>query len=351
MLKFLKRTKPIIKKFGTGCYADQLDLRDRKYDEVVAAETPMTDKEWQDGFNIEKELDFELPIKNQNGSSSCTGQAWSYYAGILNLVETKTYKEVSAKAIYSQTYLTQGGAYLRDGARLIVNWGALLENVVMSYENNKPPSENFMRDLLWKNEITDKMAKTLQAKEYRVITACDNMDIFARAIKNNYGVVGGLYVGNSDSWGTNEPKPTARDGGHALYYGKFGIDELGKYIATPNSWGRRSTDILHQDGWQKLRQDYFNNIFQFNPWTILDKPNIEVNVVDAEIQKILNSNEKKIIIEGQGVGRKGIIIDGKLKEIIRDRESAACLYGMANNNIGSTISTDIYNKLPKGGIF
>jgi len=352
MLNFLKRQKPINKEFGTGCHKDPLDLRDRRYDEAVAGEAPMTDKDWEEGFDIEKELDFPLPIKDQNSSSSCVFQAISYYVGVLNLAEVKIYKEVSAKAGYSQIYIPGGGgAYIREGIKLVVDWGALLESNVRSYENNKPPSETFMRDLSWKNEEADKLAKVLQAKEYRVITACDNMDLFARAIKNNHGVVGGLYVGNSSTWRTNEPKPTTREFGHALYYGKFGVDELGKYIATPNSWGWRGDDKLHPDGWQKLRQDYFTGILQFNPWTIMDKPNVEVNTVDPVIQKILNANEKKIIIEGQGVGRKGIVINGRLRDIVKDREVVACLYGMANNNIGTTVSTDVYNLLPKGGIF
>ena len=350
MLNFLKRQKPINKEFGMGCHKDPLDLRDRRYDEAVAGEAPMTDKDWEEGFDIEKELDFTLPIKDQNSSMSCVFQAISYYVGVLNLAEVKIYKEVSAKAGYSQIYIPGGGgAYIREGIKLVVDWGALLESNVRSYENNKPPSETFMRDLSWKNEEADKLAKVLQAKEYRVITACDNMDLFARAIKNNHGVVGGLYVGNSSTWRTNEPKPTTREFGHALYYGKFGVDELGKYIATPNSWGWRGDDKLHPDGWQKLRQDYFTGILQFNPWVLVDRPN--QMAINPEIQKILEKYEKCIVIEGTGIGRKGILVNNKLREIIENRESSACLYSLANNNLGITVSTEIFNQLPKDVVF
>ena len=351
MFNLLKKKKSIIQAYGTGAIPDSLDLRDRSYDEVVAGAPLLSEEEWTRGFDIEQELDFKLPIKDQNYSQSCVGQAWAYYIGVLNLAEVKTYKEVSAKAIYSQIHFPGGGSYIREGAKLAVNWGALVENVVKSYENNKPPSEEFMIDLSWKNEKADGLAKVLKAKEYRVINNKSSMDLFAMAIRDNWGIVGGLNVGNSPTWRTNEPKPTTREGGHCLYYGKFGVDELGKYIATPNSWGWRGKDNLHPDGWQKLRQDYFSDLFQFNPWTLLDKPNVEVNTVDPVIQKILNANEKKIIIEGQGAGRKGIVINGRLRDIVKDREAVACLYGMANNNIGTTISTDIYNLLPKGGIF
>ena len=113
-----------------------------------------------------------------------------------------------------------------------------------------------MRDLSWKNERVDKLAKTYQAKEYAVIQARDNMDLFARAIRDNHGIVGGVYVGNNGSWRTNEPTPSNRSGGHCIYYGGYGIDEKGKYISTPNSWGTgRGKDPLHPNGWQKLRKN------------------------------------------------------------------------------------------------
>ena len=61
--------------------------------------------------------------------------------------------------------------------------------------------------------------------------------------------------------------------GHCLFFGKAGTDSLGKYIASPNSWGERTKDSLHPDGWQKFRQNWFDNNarFLFNPWTIVDK--------------------------------------------------------------------------------
>lgn len=52
------------------------------------------------------------------------------------------------------------------------------------------------------------------------------------------------------------------------------------------------------------------------------------------LNKIIMSNENKIIIEGDAPGRKGIIINGKLREIKNGREAAACLYALANNNLG-----------------
>ncbi|MBU3905030.1 MAG: hypothetical protein KJ906_02700 [Nanoarchaeota archaeon] len=329
-------------KFATGCIPDPLDLRDKQYDEI-ALMAPQVD--WEKGYDIEKELNITIPFKNQDGSSSCVGQGWAYYIGVLNTVETGIYDEVSAKAFYSQIAFPGGGAYIRDGAKLAVNWGAISELALSSYENSKPPSEEFMKDLSWKNESVDRVARILQAKEYRTITACDSMDLFAAAIRDNHGVVGGLYGDNNKDWNTNEPKPPIKvEWAHCLFYGKFGMDRLGRFIASPNSWNERMRDELHPDGWQKLREDYFNKGFQFNPWTLLDKPNFEMSI---ETKKIMNTNEKKIIMEGEGVGRKGIIINNKLREITNERQAAACLYTLTNNGFGVTVSSQTFNEMEK----
>jgi len=67
--------------------------------------------------------------------------------------------------------------------------------------------------------------------------------------------------------------------------------------------------------------------------------------------KFMDIYEKKIIIEGEKPGRKGIIIDGVFQEITKDREAAACLYALANNGLGTTISSAAFNNLPKGKTF
>lgn len=299
-------------------------------------------------YNIEVADDNSYQV-NGMAVHNCVGQGWSYYIAILNAIEIGSYNEVSAKAIYSQIALPQGGAYIKSGGKLTVDWGSVMENIVPSYDNGKSPTENFVKDLSWRSEEINKTAKILQAKEYRVISNKDNMDNFAVAIRDNYGVVGGLRGENNATWSTNEPKPPkVSSWAHCIYYGKYGIDKLGKYIATPNSWGTRGTDTLHPDGWQKLREDYVNGLFQFNPWTLVDKPN---QAMSNEADLVAQRNEKKVIIEAEGAGRKGIIINGKLRQMVKDRESAACLYTLTNNGMGIFVSTNIFDKMQKAQNF
>ena len=344
MFNFLKP------KFSTGCLPDPVDSRDRIYDEVAAIGEPV---DWGKGFDVEKELGVKTGFKNQDGSSSCVGQGWSYYIALLNALETGSYKDVSAKSIYSQIFIDSpsGGAYIRDGGKLIVNWGALFEGTLPSYDGGRPPKEAFMRDRSWKSSDMDRLAKILRGKEYRRIGGASDIDLYAMAIRDNYGTVGGVKGDNSNnSWRTFEPQPPkSYKWGHCLFFGKFGVDKLGKYIATPNSWGSRGTDKLHPDGWQKLRENYFNTGNMFNAWTLLDKPNEQI--LSGTAERIIKNYEKKIVMEGEGKGRIGIIINGKLSEVLTDRRSAASLYVMNNNGYGITVKTSLFDELPSANKF
>ena len=276
--------KKDLKTFGKGAVRDEKDDRDLPFDKIASAAAPMTDADWQAGFDIEKKLNFTLPIKNQFSSYSCVGQGWSYYTAILNMIETGVYDEVSAKAIYSQIFIPSlNGAQLRDAAKLIVNWGAVFENIVKSYKDDGTTDEPFMEDISWITPAIIQMAKALEAKEYRLIISY-SMDIFAQAIRDNNGIVAGVEGIDNGTWSSCEPKaPTGQPvWGHCLYFGKYGVDSKGKYIATPNSWGKRKTDSQHPDGWQRLRSDWFANqgLYLFNPWTLVDKPNVMTNNKD-----------------------------------------------------------------------
>lgn len=343
---FNKRSK----QFGTGAVKDIEDLRDYRYEPVAAGASPV---DWGKGFDIEKVLNIKIPIKNQAQSSSCVGQGWSYYGAVLNAVETGVYDEQSAKAIYSQISLGPNrGAYIRDGATLFTDWGSMQETKVSSYENGNPPTEQFLLDKTWKTPMMDKLADIFKAKEYRTFNAAQNMEMFAQAIRDNYGVVGGVEGVNNGTWSSNEPQPPTHraDWAHCLYFGKFGIDAKGKYIATPNSWGTRNErDSLHPDDWQKLRENWFQSVWLFNPWTLVDRENVQG--VSPDAQKIITNYDKKFVVEGEGQGRKGIIVGGQLRPVRTDREAAAAIYVQTNSGNGVTVSTKLFDEIPKGANF
>jgi hypothetical protein len=301
-----------------GAHRDPVDWRDHSYDNIVAAAAPVI-IDWETGFDIRNVLGGDVKIKCQYASLSCVGQGWSYYIWVKQVIEmmgqygmnlsqlrvahSEEVDQISAKAIYSQIFIeSTGGAYVRDGAVLAVGWGSVFEKIVPSLNPaTNIAEESFMRDKAWKTATIDALAKMLCGLEFAVINACDNMDLFAQAIMQNHGVVGGVEGQNSRGWNTENPlapihgQPIWR---HCLYYGAFGTDDKGRFIATPNSWGNAWQSPLRDwkpgdppgDGWQKLRADYFNSIDQFNPWTYVDKPNKEPSMAtNVKIIKDANS--------------------------------------------------------------
>jgi len=327
-------------KFGTGAIKDLEDSRDYKYEDIMGAYSPLTEDDWKKGYDIEEKLNFKLPIKNQKSSESCVGMAFSYYLAILNLVETGKYDSVSAKAIYSQIFLPQGGSMFRDGAKLVVDWGALPDEKVSSNLDTVFDCESFMRDKSWITPEITEMAKALASKEYRLVTGM-GIDIFAQAIRDGWGIVAGVEGVNNGTWMSNEPQPPVdkSEWAHCLYFGKFGIDEKGKYIATPNSWGDLGC-------WQKLRENYFinNNRFVFNPWTLIDKPN---NIPNMDTQKFLLENDLKFV-RNQTTGQFGRIIGGKLRTIENETSRGALLLlDDKIRNGGINISDSDWGSLPK----
>jgi hypothetical protein len=61
-------------------------------------------------------------------------------------------------------------------------------------------------------------------------------------------------------------------------------------------------------------------------------------------QQFITNNEKEIIFEGEGSGRFGIIINGKMRLITPERSAQACLYKLAKQ----TVHTDLFDNIPKG---
>lgn len=280
---------------GKGCYPDEEIVSGLAYEDTIAG-VPQID--WIKGWDIRDVLGGDIPYKNQYQSLSCVGQGWSYYVWILQVIEMmKKYgmnltelrqfhkdevDQISAKAIYSQVHLFDGGARIRDAADLLVEWGALFERMVPSYKADGTTDEAHMRDRKWVSKEYENLAKILRSKEHRVIQQSNNMDIFAHAMMMNFGVVGGVVGSNGRGWTTQNPQPPQAGDPlwyHCIFYGAFGIDVQGKFIATPNSWGPMTDERWKPGdppgtGWQKLRPNYFNQLYQFNPWTLIDNPNM-----------------------------------------------------------------------------
>nr|MBC8307409.1 C1 family peptidase [Pelagibacterales bacterium] len=258
------------------------------YEEVFGA-TPID-------FNSTFELE-PLKVEDQNGSSSCVGQAWAKYLEVLERKENNVFTDLSAKYIYSQIYLPNGGAYIREGAKIVKGQGCSTEKTLPSY----PSTEENMRDSSIINNDIRNEASIYRSKSYASITHKESIDLVAQAIIHNNGVVTGVY-GDKDGWKRNRNgwviPPKKRDWGHAIFLVGYGIKEGRKYIKFINSWSKDWGNA----GYGYLTEDYFESGNVFSLWTLVDLPNpldeefMYKRYIDSEqVQFIVKDNDLREI--------------------------------------------------------
>lgn len=243
-----------------GAIPSPIDERDWQWQEIGYAAAPF---DWQKGYDVEVELrkklgdiQFKIPVKDQNGSGSCGGQAWSYYNSVYEAMATGTFEERSAKYIYAQTFVPPAGSAGRTNSELVAKQGVAQEALLTSYENGNPPSEAFMQrpqDILASHRADAKKAK---AKGYANVGV--DIDLVAQAIRENHGVVIGIYGKDNGSWRSLFPQPPkggAPYWAHWLYAGKAALVNGEKHIGVLNSWGKDCGD----QGWQWISETYYKH--------------------------------------------------------------------------------------------
>lgn len=258
-----------VSNIGKGLVADPIDARDFKAEAIMGAVLLPAEYEVLQGIN--------LPVEGQGSSSSCTGQAGHKYAEVLDFIENNKVPDLSAKSLYSQIYLPQGGAYLRDVMKLIVSFGVALESDVPSYiagvnGRMEVPTEPFMRDTAFlANQQIVARAKTYRAKSYAMVES-KSFDFIKQAIYQNTGCLVG-FNGDNAGWNNAIIKPPVSvEWGHAVYAKGWKFINGKEYLIIQNSWGKDWGD----NGIGYIGRDYFQNLDNvLNPWTILDNPNQE----------------------------------------------------------------------------
>ena len=254
-------------KFGTGANIGREDLRDFEY---KAGAAPF---DWVKGFDIEAKLGFNLPVKDQNGSGSCGGQAFSYYGEVLEALATGTFEERSAKFIYSQSFTPPWGSSGRDNCKVVTKQGWAKESVLPSYENGQPPSEAFMQR---SGDITQSVRDDAQkAKSLSYYAVDTDIETIAHAIESGKGIVLGITGENNGTWLSAFPKVAENESWrHWVYAGKAKIINGKKYIGFINSWGN-----IGEQGWQWIGEEWFNGRWVWNAWTL---------IYDAQIKQVFN---------------------------------------------------------------
>lgn len=245
---------------GTGAIKDAPDNRDYQYAKVAMSFPPF---DWSIGYDIETKIGKKLTIKDQNGSGSCGGQAFSYYGTTID----PDNEEKSAKFIYSQVFIPPAGSSGRDLATLVCNKGWADENKCLSYDNGFPPSEAFMQR---KSDITPQAftdALIDEALSYANVVI--DIDLIAQAIRNNGGLVIGITGKNNGTWTSKFPLPPETVDNtcwnHWVFCGKAKLINGKKYIGFLNSWGIS----VGEQGWQYISEDYIKDPFVWSAWTLV----------------------------------------------------------------------------------
>lgn len=294
--------------FGHGATKNKIDLRDKKYHKTKLAKASLP-FDWSKGYDIEDELrallnnpSFKIPIKNQNGSSSCCGQAGAYYMSVLDAFEKGAYTEKSARDIYSQIFYPGGGSTTRDVLNLLIKKGVCKESLMPSYNSGQPPSERFMESRLDASDITRIDASSSKGTAYASVAI--DIDSFAQAIRDNHGLIATIngQNGNNPSWLSKTPSsPVANNQspiwGHEIYYGKAKYIGSLRCVGIPNSWGINDTEgnIIgdpDEPGWQWVTEKYFKNGYIHSSGVLYDSPADALKQEKSWLEQVLDLLQK-----------------------------------------------------------
>jgi hypothetical protein len=318
--------------------------------------------DWDNDYKEIKEI-YKFPTKNQMGSSSCVGQTCAHYKEAVEYYLKRCEVEKSAKSIYSQIALPNGGAYFRDGMKKITGYGINTEYEVKSYKFDGTTDEIFMTDKSWMNDIMTNRAKRFANQSYYSIRTHD-IDVFAKAIKIGKGCVMGVIGNNNGTWHSKFPKPPtlSTPQNQYWYHAVAGANYVRingkKYIIIKNSWGN-----IGENGYQWLGEEWFENQgrFIYSPWVVASKLMFTNNdLKHATAYSIfIKSGESRRQVQGFSIFKDGmnklIIADEaiitKLREDISQKEykdtKGESFWAFSTPKITIEITEEEYNALEK----
>jgi len=214
-----------------------------------------------------------IPIKNQGSSSSCGGQAGSYWIELVDKAMAGNDIQFSAKSIYSPIAYPQGGTTVQALQNQVANHGANFESDVPSYYVTGGTDEYFMTLKNWRTPSLT--YKALRDAGRVAINVPIDMESIAQAIRDYGGVILEIAGYNNGTWLSPIPNSPIK-GQTPLWYHFICGTSAGYYsgqkvIVIANSWG----NTVGSGGFQYLTEDYINSgyvidCFTFRPKSIGD---------------------------------------------------------------------------------
>lgn len=262
-----------ISDFGKGAVVTPPEIQDKLF-KLAAGPAPIID------WSVPYRVPAPLIQKNQNGSSSCTGQATNYYVEALNHIDNIKDERYSARHNYSQANLGYGqGAYIWKAMSIPLKGAASFDSVP-----EKDASEMIMID-----SSDNKDAKIeVKTDKYAVIPRNgQGIDYMAQIIKDYHGFVTG-FNGHNMMFDTDGMviSWSQVDWGHAVYVCGYEMHKGKKCLVFKNSWGQQ----WGSDGYGYFPEEFVTSGLMFDAYVYaltedLDPTSMNNRFVTVEGQK------------------------------------------------------------------
>lgn len=208
-----------------------------------------------------------LHQRDQKTSSSCTGQATSYYTEVLNQIEHSINERHSARFPYSQAALPGGGAYI---------WKAMSYPLIPGAASLESVPEGESTEAIMTDKSLNATAKIeARADKYAVIPR-SNIDQMAQVVRDYHGFVTGFNGHN----GMFAPDGTVVDWshtewGHAVYVCGYEMRNGKKCLKFKNSWSANWGD----GGFGYFTEDFVNSGMMFDCYVYAEIADLDPNSV------------------------------------------------------------------------
>lgn len=314
-----------ISQLGKGARQTPKPIRDRHFRIALSAPVPI---DWSTPYQIPA----HLTVRNQNGSSSCTAQAASYFCEALDQIEHNHTRRSSARYIYSKTNLgPDQGSYI---------WKAMSVPLAGVADSNSVPdgdsSEAIMRDA----SLNDKAILYARTEKYAVIPK-SNIDQIAQVIHEYNGIQTGFngHNGMFAPDGTVTNWATA-DWGHSVFLLGHEMRNGVKCIKFINSW----SDQWGSQGYGYFPEAFINSGMMYDLYTYADITDLDPSSVFQLVQvpgsqEVWLLRDVPTIVNGQTVGvqkKKTHIYNAAALQIISDFSSITAITQQALDLIPDT---------------
>ncbi len=243
--------------------------------------------DWNTGYDVRDTIG-PIAIKNQGQSSSCGGQAGSYFLEIQRKLQNITEGECSAKSVYAPIAYYGGGTTVTSLENQVGAGGCNLESSVPSYGANRTPlPEYFMTEKSWITSQTS--IDALGRAGYTPYDVHVDIDTVASTIASYGACLWEITGQNNGTWLSPTPKPpsnsiSSEKWNHFMCLIGAKMINGQKTIIALQSWGENVGD----KGIQYFTEEYLNSGYIVDCFTFIYDSKISASISNTSIWATVN---------------------------------------------------------------